>query len=157
MRKTTVKQHTRRVNGRRVPVVRHERRVPESLGRVGVPFSTKKGVFHLPVRTAVIVPSTTNKDEKISRADFQDRINETREFLSKTNGGYTSVRGTGGYVANDGKLVKEDVAVVESFATKEAFEKNKKAVESYLKRKGREWGQESVGYEFEDDLFYIDT
>lgn len=111
----------------------------------------------MPIRTAIIVPSTTNKDEKISRADFQKRINETRAFLSRKNGGYTSVRGVGGYVKQDGGLVKENVAVVESYTTKQDFVKNKKAVESFLKRKGREWGQESMGYEHEDDLYYVDA
>lgn len=35
MKKTTVRAHTRRVKGDRVPVVRHQRSVKESLGRVG--------------------------------------------------------------------------------------------------------------------------
>ena len=119
------------------------------------PFKGK--AFHLPIRTAIIVPSTTSKDKKITRAEFQERINFTRKFLSKKNGGYTSVRGSGGYVTKDGKLIKEPVAVVESFATKEAFEKNKKDVEYFLKHKGKAWGQESMGYELEDDLYHVDT
>lgn len=158
-RKTTVRSHIRKQGRHYVRVRSHMRQLPPSLGRVGLnkPFQTRKGVFHLPVRTAVIVPSTTRKDKKISRADFQKRINETRRFLAKKNGGYTSVRARGGYVTKNGKLIKEDVAIVESFATKEAFSKNKAAVAAFLKAKGKSWGQESMGYEHEDDLYYVDT
>jgi hypothetical protein len=114
-------------------------------------------VFKLPVRTAIIVPSTSNTDKRVSRQEFQRRINEVRKFLAEKNGGYTSVRATGGYVTKGGKLVKENVAVVESFAEAKTFRKNRRVVQGFLKRKGREWGQESMGYEHEDDLYYIDT
>lgn len=156
--KTRVRSHIRKTGRNYVRVRSHQRRIkPQQFGRVGMNRPFKGKALHLPIRTAVIVPSTSNKDEKITRADFQSRINETRKFLSKKNGGYTSVRGSGGYVSKEGKLIEEPVAIVESFATKEAFEKSKKDVEYFLKRKGRAWGQESMGYELEDDLYYVDT
>lgn len=158
--KTNVRQHTRKVKGRQCNVVRHQRSLKPNLGRVGLnrPFSKKKGIFHLPVRTAIIVPSTTSKDKKISREAFQKRINETRKFLSDKNGGYTSVRGLGGFTDDDtGRLIKEDVAIVESFATTDDFKNNKAAVEEFLKQKGKAWGQKSMGYQHEDDLYHVDS
>jgi len=156
MRLASVRAHSRMTKDGRVAVRAHKRRYEPALPR-DYPFKSKKGVFALEKRTAVIVPSTTTKDRKIPRKEFEKRVEETRRFLSNTNGGYTSLRAQGGYVARDGGLIKEPVVVVESYATEEDYIKNRSRVESWLKRKGAEWGQESVGYEYEDDLFYVDT
>ena len=150
----SVRAHRRRLPSGRVVGVRKHRR---GYTPARYPFKSRKGVFELPQRTAVIVPSTTSKDRKIPRQEFEKRVTETRLFLSGVNGGYTSVRAEGGYKAQDGTLIKEPVVVVESYATEADYIKNRAKVESWLKRKGSQWGQESMGYEHEDDLYYINT
>jgi len=148
-----VKTHTRRLqSGRTTSVKKHRRK-----NNGNNPFPSGRNVFHLPIRTGIIVPSTKNTDKPISNKEFQKRVTETRQFLSNTNGGFTSVRAVGGFTDEKGNLVKEDVVVVESFSTKDNFVKNRPKVRKFLRRKGKEWKQESMGYEHETDLYYIDS
>jgi len=118
----------------------------------------KKRMFHLPIEQVVYVPSTTRTNKNVSNEILKRRVREVRKFLSKKFGGYTSVQGIGGYYSNDKKkVVKERVVKVTSFAEKSDFNKNKKAVLKKLSSWGKQWGQESVGYEHEGDMYYIST
>lgn len=121
------------------------------------PLMSDKGVFHLPVRTAILVPSTTKKNKRVSGKEYTHRVRETRQFLAKTNGGYTSVSATGGYVSKEKGLIQEPVAEVVSYSKRADFKKNRPTVRKFLKKKGKAWGQESMGYEHEDDLYYVKT
>lgn len=149
-----VKRHPRKLSSGKTITVKHHRR---QKNRFDTPFPNRKGTFHLPIRTGIIVPSTKDTDKPISKEQFNKRISETRQFLSDTNGGFTSVRAVGGFTDKKGNLVKEDVVVVESFSTKDNFVKNRPNVRNFLMRKGKEWKQENIGYEFEDDLYYVDS
>jgi len=114
-----------------------------------------KGAFHLPIQTTVYVPSTKKGQKHISAKEFKKRIDRVRKFLSRKYGGYTSVEGYGGYTDKKGKLIKEKVIRIIAFTTKEDFSKNKRAVKKQLKEWGKEWGQESIGYGYEGDLYYV--
>jgi hypothetical protein len=114
--------------------------------------------FHLPIQQRVIVPSTTGADKPIPKTQLKKRVQNVRKYLSQTFGGYTSTKGTGGYYSDDKKkVIKEKVVVVTSFGTKKAYSKNKGKVIEQLGNWGKKWGQESVGYEHEGDLYYIKT
>ena len=120
------------------------------------PKKLYKNAFWLPVETAVYVPSTSKTQKKIEKKILMKRVANVRKDLSNRYGGYTSYKAVGGYVMKkDGKLVKEKVVKVTAFATKKDFNKNKSAVEKKIKSWGKKWGQESVGYEHEGDLYYI--
>ena len=64
-------------------------------------------------------------------------------------------KATGGFVLKDGKLVKEKVVRVTSFATKKSFDKNRSKVIKQVGAWGNKWKQEAVSYEHEGDLFII--
>lgn len=57
-----------------------------------------KSTFHLPVESAVIVPSTKAKSKSISASEFANRTKEVRKKLSSLFGGYTSVKAIGGFL-----------------------------------------------------------
>lgn len=113
-----------------------------------------KGSFHLPIETAILVPSTTAKSKKISAKEFQARINLTRRFLSRLFGGYTSVSGIGGYLLK-GKVIREKVAIVSSFCKLNSFKKYKREWVAWIRTKKKEWKQDSIGVIIENDLFYV--
>lgn len=116
----------------------------------------KKTTFHLPIEQAVFVPST-RLDKPVSKKVFEKRIQKVKKFLSKKFGGYTAVRGAGGYYSTEKhKVIQEPVVIVESFSTKKAFNKNKKALMKKLGEWRRNWEQESIGYEHEGDLYYFE-
>jgi len=106
----------------------------------------------LPIQFSINVPST-NYDKKISEPAFKKRIEETAVELSNKFGGDTSIRGKGDYTS-DGKLISEDVVIIESSMTKKDYYANKKDIEDFIKEKQKSWNQETIGYSFEND-FYI--
>lgn len=112
------------------------------------------GSFKLPIQTAIIVPST-DFDKKISANKFNDRIKETKKFMSNLFGGYTSVRSKGGYVSNRNALIQEKAAVVVAYSTKDNFPTKRKQLFNFVKRKKKAWNQESIGVIIENDLAYI--
>jgi len=114
-----------------------------------------KKTFHLPIETAIYVPSTDKNQKLISKAQLKYRVNEVRAFLATKYGGYTSTKSTGGYVGKKGKLIKEPAVKVTSFTTFEDFKKHKYTVKKKIKFWCKKWGQEAIGYEYEGDMYYI--
>jgi len=105
----------------------------------------------LPIQLSINVPST-DYDKKISVKENEKRIEETKIMLSEIFGGDTAVKGKGDYTS-DGKLISEDVVIVESSMTKEDYLKNKSKLERFIKEKQKSWNQETIGYKFEGDFF----
>lgn len=110
----------------------------------------------LEVEQAITVPSTKDGDKPISRREFKRRVDEVQDYLSRTFGGETSIKGQGGYISEKtGKLIEEPVQVVTSFADDKGFSKKQKELIKKLREWRKEWGQESVAYQLEDDLYII--
>lgn len=114
-------------------------------------------IIKLPIEQDVIVPETKgiNSQKRISRKERNRRVKEVRKYLASRYGGYTSVKATGGYVLNkNGKLVKEPVEEVISFASEEDYKLHKKETKKQIFEWGNEWGQESVSY-IKDGHLYL--
>ncbi len=125
-------------------------------GQIGkIAKKSLKGSFALPVEMAVLVPSTRNVSEIINKRDFVNRIEDVQKYLSKIFGGYSAVPIDGGYLSDDKGLVTEDVERVVAFATEDAFKDNIHTLIYQIKQWCEDWGQEAMGYELEDDLFYV--
>ena len=121
------------------------------------PFASETAPLHgetteAPYQVKIYVPSTV-RDTPISQEEHEARINDTSTFLAGLFGGYTSAEATGGYYSQDDGLISEPVVVVTSWANPEVYQKNKSLIEDFLKTKQKEWGQETIGFEFEDDFF----
>jgi hypothetical protein len=113
--------------------------------------------FELPLELSVYVPSTEKASQIISKRDYNQRIEEVQEFLAKLFGGFSSVSVEGGYVSEDKGLINEDVTRVVAFASKQGFEDKLDTLLKQVVKWCDKWGQESMGFEFEGDLFYIDA
>ena len=100
----------------------------------------------------IYVPSTQG-DADISDADFEDRILFIQTALSTLFGGYTSVNADGGYIGASSTLTSEPVGVVSTWATPEAYEEHLPKLEELLMYCRELWGQETLGFEFENDFF----
>ena len=118
-------------------------------------FRTPEGATRLKVLQKVTVPST-EYDKPIPQWKFQKRVDDVQKWLSKMYGGETTMTGDGGYVAKDGILIEEPVMVVTAFADTQKFNENKDVLVDQLKRWKNKWKQESVAYQYEDDLFFIE-
>jgi len=100
----------------------------------------------------IYVPSTQGESD-ISDADFEDRILFIQTALSTLFGGYTSVNADGGYIGASSELTSEPVGVVSTWATPEAYEEHLPKLEELLMYCRELWGQETIGFEFENDFF----
>ena len=111
----------------------------------------------LPVEQVVYVPSTNKQQKAISPQEVAKRVAEVKRFLSAKYGGFTSVKGEGGYMLSNGhdKIIQEGVVKITSFATREKYKQNKPKLISQIRNWGNKWGQESMGLEVEGDLQYI--
>ena len=109
----------------------------------------------LDVEQVIYVPSTNVLQETISEEELRYRVNEVREVLSELFGGYTSVEGVGGYYDDEYGLIEEPVIRVISYATEDSFNKNADNLIDFLEEKRKEWGQLSMGYEVEGDMYYL--
>jgi hypothetical protein len=129
----------------------------KKVGRIKLTAEERKRVFYLPIENVIYVPSTygIKKQKAISDKEMERRVNDTRTYLSKKFGGYTSVEATGGFVLKNGKLIKERVVKVTSFSTKRKFNKDEPELINQVGKWGNKWGQESISYENEGDLFII--
>jgi len=114
-----------------------------------------KGTYHLPLEQAVYIPSKDRDNKPLPKAKVRKAINDTRKKLSNWFGGYTSTKTTGGYVSVKKKLIKEKVVKVTSFSTRKDFNKNQNKLKKWLMRLKKNLNQESIGYEYETDLFYF--
>jgi hypothetical protein len=112
--------------------------------------------FELPLELSVYVPSTREASQIISKRDYNQRIEEVQRFLADLFGGFSSVGVEGGYVSSDKGLIQEDVTRVIAFASRVDFEKKLDTLLKQIVEWCAKWSQESIGFEFEGDLFYID-
>ena len=113
--------------------------------------------FDLPLELAVYVPSTKGVDSIISKREYNDRIEETQRFLSNLFGGFSSVKVEGGYMSDDKGLVQEDVTRVVAFSNPDGFKEKLDVLLHKIVDWCKIWTQESIGFEYEGDLFYISS
>jgi hypothetical protein len=98
----------------------------------------------LPVQIAVIVPST-REEKKISKGWFKRRIRETRKWMDRRFGGDTTVRGSGGYT-DDGRVITEEVRIVESSTTVQEYKQYRKEFGEFVRKKQDAWDQLQLAY-----------
>jgi hypothetical protein len=113
--------------------------------------------FELPLEISVYVPSTQEASQIISKREYSQRIDEVQSFVAKLFGGFSSVSVEGGYVSDEKGLIQEDVTRVVAFASRVDFEDKLDTLLKQIVEWCGKWSQESIGFEFEGDLFYIDA
>jgi len=104
----------------------------------------------------VYVPSTSDVSDKISPKELDDRVNEVKQYVANTFGGYTETETEGGYKSSKGDIVEEEVVKVSVFSKNKDWKDKEYEVVQKSKQWAREWGQEAIGFEYEGDLYYID-
>jgi hypothetical protein len=113
--------------------------------------------FELPLQMAIYVPSTKDKKVSITERELKIRVKEVQDYLAKLFGGFNSTDVDGGFESSDKGVIVEDAVRVVAFANKDNFEEKFEKLFSQIKIWCKEWSQESIGLEFENDLYYIET
>lgn len=113
-----------------------------------------EGLFTLPVNIKLFIPSTieVNKKAKHIQKKFTDvSLLEFAELF----GGATSYKAIGAWNSPTVGLMKEDVVIVESFATVDAINKGISKIIELAKRIKKEMSQDSIALEYQNKLFLI--
>ena len=100
----------------------------------------------------IYVPSTIDVDKKI---DTSKNVDETLTLLSNKFGGSTSTIGTGTWVTEKSKLVKEEVTICESYCSGSDLKKSLTDVINYCKDLKKELNQEAISLEVNSELYFI--
>ncbi|MGH2693132.1 MAG: hypothetical protein ACRDHM_11655, partial [Actinomycetota bacterium] len=111
-------------------------------------------ITHLPLECVVYIPSTDG-DRVVDTEEFRTRRDQAADLLSSLFGGCRESLATGSYRANDGTIVSEEVAVLTGFGDADDYERKRQEFLAWLIDKRDEWGQETLGFEFEGDLWYL--
>jgi hypothetical protein len=112
--------------------------------------------FELPLQMAIYVPSTKDKNIVISKEELSYRVKVVEKYLATLFGGFNSAKVDGGFQSVDKGVINEDAVRVVAFANPEGFEQKFEKLVNKVKEWCRLWSQESIGLEFENDLFYIE-
>jgi hypothetical protein len=112
--------------------------------------------FELPLQMAVYVPSTKDKNVVISKKELAYRVKVVEKYLATLFGGFNSAKVDGGFQSVDKGVINEDAVRVVAFANPEGFEPKFEKLVKKVKEWCKLWSQESIGLEFENDLFYIE-
>lgn len=102
-------------------------------------------------KVAVYVPDTRDISQRISRAAHKKRAIDVEAKLRGLFGGTTTVRAVGTYSSKScpkGVCV-DNILLVESYVPEEMWKEHSGEMKTFLKKKKREWGQESLAFEFE--------
>ena len=106
------------------------------------------------IHAVIYVPSTKAFSKPITGREFKKRIFETANFMNRTFGGTTKIRGIGSYNMND-KIINEKIVKVETFAKVKDYQRADLKIKEFIQKKRRLWKQDSIGYEFEEEMYFI--
>lgn len=112
--------------------------------------------FWLEREAKIYIPSTDDTKRQISDERFEKRIKEAQQEFTKEFGGSTTFLGEGTYISDAGDFVKEDIAVMQVNMSKDDWNQEKENIYEWLEEKQKEWGQESLSFELEGNLTFIE-
>jgi hypothetical protein len=115
------------------------------------PKAKGKNDIHL----IIYVPSTINVNKKIPLSQFRKRITETVRFLRKSLGGSTRVQALGNYDSETYGSITENICKVESFTRPVNYDKVDLKLKRWSLTKKKQWKQEYISYEYEEQLYFI--
>jgi hypothetical protein len=105
-------------------------------------------------RVTFYVPSTQNVGQPLPARERKALVSRVERVFAQNFGGATSTEGTGAYVANDGRLIRERVTLVTSYHDKETREALAIVIPLAQAIKS-EYGQEAIAIETEQGIDFI--
>ena len=122
-----------------------------------LPKKFKNKIIKLEAEISILIPSTQgiHEQQQISMDEMEKRVKDVRAYFAGLFGGYTSVSAKGGYTLKSGCVIAEDIVMVTAFADMKQALHLKEDLLCRLSRWATEWGQETVGLEWEGDMFLV--
>lgn len=115
---------------------------------------TLAGLFSLDHNIKLYVPSTVNVNEEATNTQYE-YVDKGLKLFSERFGGSTQSSAIGVWSSVDKGLVKENVIIVESYASAEAVDAHLLEVVEFAREMKREMNQESVALEYDNKLYFV--
>ena len=103
-------------------------------------------------KVSIYVPSTVNVNQ---RTNNKKQVMDTIKKMSLLFGGATSYKCTGGWVADSGDIVTEQVNIVYSFCDKKSLQDNLSKVINICQQIKKDMAQEAVTLEVNGKATFI--
>jgi hypothetical protein len=117
--------------------------------------SALQSQFHLSHVVKIYVPSTMNGSTPVTDEVHAKFVDQALTKFSNLFGGATAVGGTGAWVDDDKKLIKEKVTIVYSFAEK-LDNKSLDEVVAYAKQLKKDMTQSAISLEVDGKMYFIE-
>lgn len=131
--------------------LRHSRARKFGKADIKAPLYTKS--TKLPIQFSLNIPSTKEKNQILNPEEFQERVDKVARYFSKKFGGDTKIKAQGDYISETGELIPEDNVIIEVSMKRKTYKDNKHLLANYIKRKKAKWGQESLLFRVEDNVY----
>ena len=103
-------------------------------------------------KVSIYVPSTVNVNQRINN---KKQVMDTIKQMSLLFGGATSYKCTGGWIADNGEIVTEQVNIVYSFCGKQSLHNNLTNVINICQKKKKDMKQKDVTLEINNKAIFI--
>ncbi|MED1781754.1 DUF3574 domain-containing protein [Brevibacillus fortis] len=117
--------------------------------------SALQSQFNLSHVVKIYVPSTMNGSTPVTDEVHAKYVDQSLTKFSNLFGGATAISGTGGWVDDNKKLIKEKVTIVYSFAEKldnQALDE----VVAYAKQLKKDMTQSAISLELDGKMYFIE-
>lgn len=112
--------------------------------------------FALSQNVRLYVPSTLNGQDKAPAQKVDRAVQDTLKRFSQWFGGATAYTALGAWFSQDrGKVITEQVVIVESFTTPEAVDNHLAQVVEWAETIKEQFAQESVAVEHDHTLYLV--
>jgi hypothetical protein len=106
-------------------------------------------------RVVFYTPST-RKGIKTTEQEFKKRIDQVASYFTGLFGGATLEQAKGYWKDSTGHYIVEDITKVVSFTDDKTLNKNLQAVLNFTKEKQKEFDQEAISLEIDNQFLLID-
>jgi len=109
----------------------------------------------LPNELTLLIPLFDENGKPASDNEIQNRIDDVESFLQKHFGDLVIQDLASSYIDREGKIVMQKNIQITSYPSDVEFQEHKNILINKISLWARDWGQEFMVLEFEDEMFYI--
>jgi hypothetical protein len=109
----------------------------------------------LPNELTLFIPLFDENGKPATDSEIQNRIDDVKSFVQNHFGEFVIQDLASSYIDREGKLIMQKNIQISSYPSDEQFLAHKNILINQISLWARDWGQEFMVMEFEDEMFYI--
>lgn len=118
-------------------------------------MSDAKTLDGLPNELTIFVPLFDENDKPATDNEIESRVDDVRSFMKNHFGEIVIQDLASSYIDREGNLVMQKNIQISSYPSDEEFKAHKNILINQISLWARDWGQEYMVLEYEDEMFYI--